>query len=867
VDETVLKIALAAFMHDIGKFADRKLLNISDEFIQNHADLYQPSYHGRYTHVHALCTAAFIELKRDVLPEELNRPQWGEGDVFINLAASHHKPETPLQYIIAMADRVSSGWDRAAFEAEAEQQVPARDYQKTRLSAIFQRLQLENEPGEQASQNSDYYYSLSGLSPQTIFPVRRSESAKETHDPKIGDYAELFQEFQQGLANLSHRRDNLELWFEHFDSLMLIYTGAIPSARAGKIKDPDVSLYDHARTTSALAAAIYLYHQQTESLILKAMDNWDDKKFLIINGDFYGIQNFIFSDAGDTRRYRSKILRGRSFAVSMFSELAADMLCREIGLPFTSVVLNAAGKFKLIAPNTPAAQQAMEKVEAQVNDWLINIAYGENAVGFSSQAASAHDFSSGAFTLLWERLNQRQERKKFARVNLDEHARPFRNYLDSFNNNLQKPLCPLCGKRPAEIEKQAYILEVDSACPICRDQVFLGTNLVKGKRLAITSAAASIKGDQLMEPIFGRYQLSFVDDDLSGMAQSGQLLKLWDISLDPSGRLSKPVASRFINGYVPRYEFGDEHDERIMSGHQSGEESADLEAQIQRRDPKTLEDIAALALNFTDRNGAYQGIEALGLLKADVDFLGVLLACGLEEKSYTISRLATLSRQLDFYFSIYLPHLCSTDNRFKNMYTVFAGGDDLFLIGPWNRLIELAIHINTTFKEYVCGNPEINLSAGLCLQKPHVPLDHLAEAVETALVQSKAGGRNCLTLFDETVTWPEMMDLLKIKANLLRWQEDKWLNKAMLYRFNELFGLAGEEKQVVQHDRVHLNDLSCTKWRALLAYTVERNLAKEIKGDARRDAVHQVLAAMSGWLLHYGTKFKIPLWTLLYDQR
>lgn len=801
------------------------------------------------------------------LPEELNRPQWGESDVFINLAASHHKPETPLQYIIAIADRVSSGWDRAAFEAEAEQQIPARDYQKTRLSAIFQRLRLENEAGQPATPKSDYYYSLSGLSPQTIFPVRRSESAKETQESKVEDYAELFQGFQQGLATLSHRQENLELWFEHFDSLMLIYTGAIPSARAGKIKDPDVSLYDHARTTAALATAIYLYHQQTESLTLKAIDNWDDKKFLIINGDFYGIQNFICSDAGDTRRYRSKILRGRSFAVSMFSELAADLLCREIGLPFTSVVLNAAGKFKLIAPNTPAAQQAMEKVEAQVNNWLIKIAYGENAVGFSCQPASAHDFSSGTFSLLWERLCKHEERKKFSRVNLDDNAGPFRNYLDSFNNDLQKPLCPLCGKRPSEIEKQAYILEVDSACTICRDHVFLGTNLVKGKRLAITSAAAPIKGDQLMEPIFGRYQLSFVDDDLTEMARSGHLLKLWDLSPGHSGKLSKPVASRFINGYVPRYEPGDEHDDRIMGGNSNGGETSDLEVQIQRREPKTLEHIAASALNFTDRSGGYQGIEALGILKADVDFLGVLLACGLEEKSYTISRLATLSRQLDFYFSMYLPNLCNTDNQFKNMYTVFAGGDDLFLIGPWNRVIELAIHINTTFKEYVCGNPEINLSAGLCLQKPHVPLDHLAEAVETALAQSKAGGRNCLTLFDETVTWPEMEDLLKIKATLHRWQGDKWLNKAMLYRFNELFGLAGEEKQVVHHDRVHLNDLACTKWRALLAYTVERNLAKEIKGEARRDAVHQVLAAMSGWLLHYGTKFKIPLWTMLYDQR
>jgi CRISPR-associated protein Csm1 len=71
----------------------------------------------------------------------------------------------------------------------------------------------------------------------------------------------------------------------------------------------------------------------------------------------------------------------------------------------------------------------------------------------------------------------------------------------------------------------------------------------------------------------------------------------------------------------------------------------------------------------------------------------------------------------------------------------------------------------------------------------------------------------------------------------------------------------------VQHDRIHLNNLSCTKWRALLAYTVERNLAKELKGEARKEAVNLVLSAMTSWLMQYGSKFKIPLWIMLYDQR
>ena len=28
--------------------------------------------------------------------------------------------------------------------------------------------------------------------------------------------------------------------------------------------------------------------------------------------------------------------------------------------------------------------------------------------------------------------------------------------------------------------------------------------------------------------------------------------------------------------------------------------------------------------------------------------------------------------------------------EFKDIYTVFAGGDDLFLIGPWNKIVDFA---------------------------------------------------------------------------------------------------------------------------------------------------------------------------------
>ncbi|HDL07297.1 MAG TPA: HD domain-containing protein, partial [Desulfobacteraceae bacterium] len=96
MDETTLKIAIAAFFHDIGKFADKDVLDITEQYINDNS-AYLPFKDGRHTHYHAVYTSAFIEYMKNDLPIEFNSAGWGKGDSFINLAAGHHNPETPLQ--------------------------------------------------------------------------------------------------------------------------------------------------------------------------------------------------------------------------------------------------------------------------------------------------------------------------------------------------------------------------------------------------------------------------------------------------------------------------------------------------------------------------------------------------------------------------------------------------------------------------------------------------------------------------------------------------------------------------------------------------------------------------------------------------
>ncbi|MDO9530109.1 MAG: type III-A CRISPR-associated protein Cas10/Csm1 [Syntrophales bacterium] len=868
MDETVLKIAIAGFMHDIGKFAEKDVWNIPEQFLLNNADLYQPHYQGRYTHKHAVCTAAFIDHFEKLLPRKFNKANWGLEDSFINLAAGHHKPETPLQWIVAMADRISSGWDRDSFDKEYNHAVAWQDYRKTRLLPIFERLMREEKSEPETSYKYSYCYPLKEISPKNIYPDTIDHVCPEDNQTAIAEYKNLFEEFVYALENLLHKEENLELWFEHFDSLMMVFTSSIPAARAGYVI-PDVSLYDHSKITAALAVAIYLYHQNTDSMTVDAIKDYDVKKFLLISGDFYGIQNFIFSDSGEAGKHRAKILRGRSFAVSLFSELAADMLCREIGIPSSSLLLNAAGKFTIIAPNTEAAKETVADVAECVNNWLMKISYGENAIGMTFVDASPQDFVKGRFADLWEKLNERMERKKFQKIDMDKFGGTVDGYLDSFYNDLTHPLCPFCGKRPSspEVEGSALVGEAASACNVCRDHIFLGKNIVKEKKIAITSCDADIKGDKLLEPIFGNYQVAFVGGGMKEMARSGQLLKYWDISIDPQGTVSKEVTAKFINCYVPVYSEEDFNDDRLFEGRKSGEKKEERIDQMKKDVVKSFEHIANKALNSKENGGGYCGIEALGILKADVDQLGLLMSCGLKKEQFTISRLATVSRQLNFYFAVYLPHLLKTNQRFMDIYTVFAGGDDLFLIGPWNRIIELVSFLRESFADYVCHNDEIHFSAGISLHKPHTPLDKLSGTAEAAIKESKNKGRNRITLFSETVDWNEFAQLMKIKDTLQLWRDEKRVTNSMIYRLNDFIRMSESEKQLLEGEGdIYLEDMECLKWHALFSYTTGRNVGKGLKGEEKDEMIRQ-FSKVAVWLGEYGGKLKIALWDVIYNYR
>ncbi len=885
------RVALAALLHDLGKFAERAGLEADQNTIEANQHLYCPfrQESGYFTHKHAAYTAIALDWLEKRFPELKGEDvspfgAWQSKDVadsFINAAAAHHRPETFLQWIIATADRVASGFEREEFErynAAIDETRAKKNHYTARLLTLFEQIDLVG--GEAMDETRlRWRYPLKPLSPNAIFPVEAKGYEKDNNDAAREEYKQLWKQFDQALNAIprSHRK-NLALWLDHFDTLWLIFTHAIPAATAFNVK-PEVSLYDHSKTTAALAVALWRYHHENKhhpgekAAALRDRSDWDERKILLVQGDFFGIQDFIFATGGETQRRAAKLLRGRSFYVSLLTECAALKILDKLDLPSTSQIVNAAGKFLIVAPHTEATIEKLKVIQTEINAWFLEHTYGQSGIGFAWLPAACNDFLRGKeegtrpFQKLMMRLFEQLEAAKLKRFDLcgRSPAQPvFEGFLDRFDN--EKGACAIDGRSPATEE-----LGKDDAgnpiwvSPLAYDQVEVGRHLASLDRILIT--CKSLDHHTLRLPIFG-YHVNFTaEEDITGKfgkeAESGNLVRAWDFSLTESSdaALWNGYARRYINAYVPRFGELSAYDKDRYEGLDKAEDANEI---------KTLNHLARD--DWEQRSdGRLAGVEALMTLKGDVDNLGQIFQRGLETP--TFAKMAALSRQMNAFFAIYLPWLCehfADENGrkpFRNTYTVFSGGDDFFLIGPWRSTIRLAQRMRQDFERYI-ANPAIHFSAGLSMTKSGLPIRYLARLAEEALDEAKTHNpgnstpapKNAVTCYGIPVTWDDFESLMQREAALSEFGTELGLSSGYLYDLLRYTDMAEKVSERPEN----------AIWHSHFAYRTRRILEanKRLSEDERKRWQGELAAEIvCVGIERHKTAYKIALFTHLYQQR
>lgn len=256
--------------------------------------------------------------------------------------------------------------------------------------------------------------------------------------------------------------------------------------------------------------------------------------------------------------------------------------------------------------------------------------------------------------------------------------------------------------------------------------------------------------------------------------------------------------------------------------------------------PATFEDLSASAIGTT----------SIGVLKADIDGMGNFL--NNSDVTANFDNFDLFSKSIDNFFSLHVPKLMK--ERYPNTYTVFAGGDDLFLIGAWNEILELARAIRNDFISFV--KVPLTLSFGIAMVKENTPVSYMATISEQYLEMSKEmEDKDAITLFGMPIKWSESL-LMRENFHKIIEISEKFpteFNTAFWYRILEFCDMRENLEK----------DMKNALWKSKLSYTFKRNVIDKQKNFD----FSEIIKILSNSIDIHRARYKAVIFEELYKQR
>lgn len=602
------------------------------------------------------------------------------------LIENHHgeNNENKLLNILKISDKLSNG-ELITYNKNASSNDDLN------LASIFENISISENENNKKTSNKNYIYPL--------MPLNVSEKSF----PKIN------------IDNNTKKVDDEDFKkINNFEDLLLFiqkYTWCVPSTYNMEKKDSnyfsDVSLYDHLKTTCAIACC--LYNNKDKLDVKNLLDNLDDEankikeiinnyevkeknkkedneillkekldeikyinehKFSLIHGDISGVQDFIFNI---TSKGANKSLKGRSFYLDFLTELCARYVVNELNLPIANILFYGGGHFYILSHNIE--DKKVNDFEEKINDILFD-KFGANLyVAIGKVNLRPIDFlidcmdedAKIGIPYKWKEAADETSKKKMKKFEYKGMK-----LFEAKGSGDENKRCKICKSENAKItnEKCEYCESFEELTTILRD---FGIE----KKFSVEQ----IKDLKVLTDFFKNKMVEFENNIYELPDNEGNLKIPYKL-----GSIAFPMDNNKIKEFS---ELGEDAEKRT-------------------------------------------GTNKLAILKMDVDNLGKIITKGLNKP--TISRLSTLSSMLTLFFTGYIPYLIKTGKaetvfeeegnvvkkvEYKNnVYLTYSGGDDTLIVGAWDVVWDLAKEINDKFKEFVCNNPDITLSAGVVLVSP-----------------------------------------------------------------------------------------------------------------------------------------------------
>lgn len=771
------QIFIGALLHDIGKFYQRSDSTFSDKYNQLSeyskrmaGDLCPINDSGRFGYQHVIWTNEFIEGNREIFKRVpgLNQnliENTNADDSFASFASNHHKPKSLLQAIITMADWWSAGIDRTDPKTLEVQELNSsinwgkQRYKTIPLYSVFNKI---NNGNYQAA------FSLNSLSLESddIFPKEIKTSADGVNQNK---YKQLWEKFIGEFNNLP--TDSFDGFAESLIYLLKKYTWCIPS---NTMDMANVSLFEHLKTTAAFADCLYQYykdHKENFTFTNNRLSLTNGvKPVLLLGGDISGIQKFIYNISS---RKAAVSLKGRSFYVQLLIDSVIQRILThpDINSTIGQVVYSSGGKFYMLLPNTEKVLNAITELRSAFEKELWDEQYGQIAlnldyVAFSFDSTSKLIIFEGCeddakIGDLWKALADKltaDKNHKFKSLLTNNYGKMFEP------QNVYGTVCAVTG-----IEGECVrIDENDNETLVLRsveEQARLGKAL-KGMDYLLTykerdnSTYLSNRSKcnlgilQTYNYLFNKEELIKDDADFRSITSA-------DVSrVKMINKLNFLDAQ--IKGQKVSYGF------QFYGGNQ--------QAQFNGND-KTFEELA--------------DNEYLGILRMDVDNLGAIFIKGLPDEAKNFAAYSTMSFLLDYFFSGYLNTIRNSEAFKDDVNILYSGGDDVFAIGKWDKLIDFAEEVRTNFAKFV-GRKDISISAGIVFVNSKYPIAKAAQLAGDAEDNAKGyklNGKlkNAISIFGESISWDEEFDFVKkYKDTLVSLINDHNMPRSILHRLMSL---------------------------------------------------------------------------------
>ena len=586
----------------------------------------------------------------------------------------------------------------------------APDGRGERLLSVFGLIKTEN-PEWQPTAVNPRRLSLEGL----------LEGQAETPDALWAGFEQEYERLPTGAGR-----------FETFGYLMQKYAWAAPCTYG----DEYLSLYEEFK---ALAALVY------------ASDGAETpaETVLLIGGDIPGIQDFVYTI---TSKGAAKGLRGRSFFLQLLGDAVVRRLIAELGLCWANVVYEAGGNLNLLAPDRPETLRQVCQIRQQVNEVLLQAFQGDMSLVLEYQVLpTAALFDAEQFVRQRQVLGTTLARAK------------------------HMPLGSLLGDWDKVFEPQGEGSE--RSCRICRVEIDERNSVL------MEPTEEAIEGSEedrvcCLCDSFGRLARAIRHENL------WMAVKEWPgllgTAFEPDDRWYRLLAR--MTGFT--YAFGKDRPGdkgqsllvnrfdflqqgacgfRVMANVTPvvTQDDVDYLREEEHREPaqllepgKDIRDFGLLARAATERGA----IERVGVLQMDMDGLGHTFSNGVPE--LTMPRLSALSAAFGRYMGGCLTTLARQYGG-NDLYIIYAGGDDLFIVGAWDCLPDLAHAIQTRLKDYTGDHPVLSFSGGLILEGKRFPLYRAAERSKDAEHAAKdykrdnGRGKEAFSFLGTVVGWEE----------------------------------------------------------------------------------------------------------------